>query len=115
MAGLILVAGFALMPGNLTSHTVLVAADFTAEDGHVFTSYVDLARLTLRRHLWTGSVSSVLPKIRNPKLLRGQSGRARGTYAVVEVFIVFDECLEQVFVILQECGLRDDGFDISIS
>lgn len=62
MAGLILVAGFALMPGNLTSHTVLVAADFAAEDGHVFTSYVDLAGLTLRRHLWTESVSSVLAR-----------------------------------------------------
>lgn len=62
MTGLILVAGLALVPGDLTSHTVLVAADFAAEDGHVFASNVDLARLAFGRHLWTESVSSVLPR-----------------------------------------------------
>lgn len=51
MAGLVLVTGFALMPGDLTSHAVLVVANFAAEDGHVFTSYVDLARLAPFRHL----------------------------------------------------------------
>lgn len=51
MAGLVLVAGFTLVPGDLTSHTMLVVADFAAEDGHVFTSYVDLSTLALGRHL----------------------------------------------------------------
>lgn len=51
MAGLVLVAGFALVPGKLTSYTMLVAADLAAEDGHVLTSNMDLTRLALGRHL----------------------------------------------------------------